>query len=69
MTIRWGDRIVGVHKRHWGRHQTLRDPAHLKAAAKLRLRVHRRDDNTADEVQVRALGDYDRLLGLDEGVA
>lgn len=69
VTIRWGDRIVGVHERHWGRHQTLHDPAHLKAAAKLRLRVHRRDDNTADEVQVRALGDYDRLLGLDEGVA
>ena len=69
VTIRWGDRIVGVHQRHWGRHQTLHDPAHLKAAARLRLRVHRRDDNATDEVQVRALGDYDRLLGLDEGVA
>ena len=69
VTIRWGDRIVGVHQRHWGRHQTIHDPAHLKAAAKLRLRVHRRDDTNTDEVQVRALGDYDRFLGLDEGVA
>jgi hypothetical protein len=40
-----------------------------EAVAKLRLRVHPRDDNTADEVRVRAPGDYDRLLGLDEGVA
>ena len=69
VTIRWGDRIVGTHARHWGQHQTIHDPAHLAAATQMRLRVRVTGTTAADEVQVRALGDYDRLLGLDEGVA
>lgn len=33
VTIRRGDRVVSSHARHWGRHQTIPDPAHLHAAA------------------------------------
>ena len=35
----------------------------------MRRRTQRDPGPGPDEVQVRALGDYDRLLGLDEGVA
>lgn len=69
VTIHWGDRVVGAHDRHWGQHQTIHDPAHLAAAARMRRRSQRDPGPGRDEVQVRALGDYDRLLGLDEGVA
>ena len=69
VTVRWGDRVVGTHDRHWGRHQTIADPVHLEAAARMRLRATRITGPTDSEVQVRALSDYDRLLGLDEVVA
>ena len=63
---------VADHQRCWARHQTISDPAHLAAAA--RLRADRRavascTVETDTKVQVRALGDYDRLFGLaGEGV-
>ena len=69
VTIRWGDRVVGAHDRHWGQHQTIHDPAHLAAAARMRRRSQRDLGPGRDEAQVRALGYYDRLLDLDEGVA
>jgi transposase len=69
VTVRWGDRVVGAHDRHWGRHQTITDPVHREAAARMRLRATRITGPADDEVQVRALSDYDRLLGLDEVVA
>lgn len=71
VTIRWGDRVVGVHDRHWGRHQTLTDPAHAAAAATMRMRAGRNTGPTPadDDVQVRSLADYDRAFGLAEGVA
>lgn len=69
VTVRWGDRVVGAHDRHWGRHQTITDPVHREAAARMRLRATRISGPADDEVQVRALSDYDRLLGLDEVVA
>lgn len=69
VTVRWGDRVVGAHARHWGRHQTITDPVHREAAARMRLRATRITGPADDEVQVRALSDYDRLLGLDEVVA
>jgi transposase len=69
VTIRWGERVVGVHDRHWGRHQTLHDPAHLEAAARMRRRAMRITGPVDDEVQVRALTDYDRAFGLHETVA
>lgn len=70
VTVRWGDRIVASHARHWGTHQTIHDPAHLAAAATMRSRAGRRITGADHEqVQIRALSDYDRLLGLDEVVA
>jgi hypothetical protein len=69
VTITWGERIVGHHRRHWGKHQTIHDPAHVEAAARMRLRPTRITGASSDEVQIRSLADYDRLLGLDEVVA
>ena len=69
VTVRWADWVVGAHERHWGRHQTITDPVHRQAAARMRLRPARITGHADDEVQVRALSDYDRLLGLDEVVA
>jgi transposase len=64
-------RLVADHQRCWARHQTLSDPAHLQAAAKLRhdramvgATAGRRDH---DEVQLRCLADYDTAFGLDDG--
>jgi transposase len=61
-------RLVADHERCWARHQTLSDPAHLLAAKALRAE-HRIGRDAPAEVQLRCLADYDRLLGLDEGVA
>lgn len=69
VTIRWGGRIVGVHERHWGRHQSITDPAHIEAATRMRARRTRITGPVEQEVQVRALFDYGRILGLGEGVA
>jgi len=62
---------VADHQRSWSWHQSISDPAHLAAA-----RAMRRDRVTAlrrppepDDVQIRALADYDTALGVDGGVA
>jgi transposase len=64
-------RLVAEHGRCWARHQTISDPAHLAAAARLRAEraaVTARGDQA--EVQLRCLADYDAAFGLDsEGVA
>jgi transposase len=64
-------RLVADHARCWARHQTISDPAHLQAAARLRQQRAvleasgaRRD---AEEVQLRLLTDYDAAFGLDDG--
>jgi len=71
VTTRWGERIVGMHERHWGRHQTITDPAHAAAATTLRLRAGRITGPVPadDDVQIRSLADYDRAFGLHETVA
>jgi transposase len=64
----WCDgRLVADHPRCWARHQTISDPAHLAAAARLRAEratTTRRDEA---EVQLRCLADYDAAFGLDDG--
>jgi transposase len=64
----WCDgRLVADHLRCWARHQTISDPAHLQAAARLRAEraaVTGRDDT---QVQLRCLADYDAAFGLDDG--
>jgi transposase len=64
-------RLVADHERCWARHQTLSDPAHLTAAARLRRDRTARSCPATDEVEVRCLADYDQAFGLDEdaGVA
>jgi transposase len=60
-------RLVADHPRCWARHQTISDPAHLAAAARLRAEqatVTRRDQG---EVQLRCLADYDAAFGLNDG--
>lgn len=71
VTVRWGDRVVGVHDRHWGWHQTITDPIHAAAATAMRLRAGRIAGPVPadDDVQVRSLADYDRAFGLHETVA
>jgi transposase len=61
-------KAVAEHDRVWARHQTLHDPAHLAAAKSLRrerLEVVRPAGEA--EVQIRALSDYDVLLGTTDG--
>jgi transposase len=61
-------RVVGDHARVWARHQTISDPAHVAAAHALRrdrITLVRPEPET--EVEIRALGDYDAVLGLDPG--
>jgi transposase len=64
----WCDgRLVADHGRCWARHQTISDPDHLQAAARLRAdraAVTSRDDT---QVQLRCLADYDAAFGLDDG--
>jgi transposase len=64
----WCDgRLVADHRRCWARHQTISDPDHLQAAARLRAdraAVTSRDDT---QVQLRCLADYDAAFGLDDG--
>jgi transposase len=64
-------RLVADHERCWARHQTLSDPAHLTAAARLRRDRTARPRVTTDDVEVRCLADYDQAFGLDQdaGVA
>jgi hypothetical protein len=68
----WGEgRLVADHERCWARHQTLSDPAHLQAAAKLRrdraaVGASIRHGGQA-EVQLRCLADYDAAFGLHDG--
>jgi transposase len=63
--------LVAEHARCWARHQTISDPAHLRAAARLRAeRAAVTARGTQAEVQLRCLADYDAAFGLDsEGVA
>jgi transposase len=70
-------RLVADHERAWARHQTITDPHHAEAAKGLRReRVTILRPGPPDQVELRPLADYDRLLGLsddagarDDGVA
>jgi transposase len=62
--------LVADHERSWAWHQSFTDPAHRAAAVALRAQrvaVLRRP--AEPEVQVRALADYDTVLGTGGGVA
>jgi hypothetical protein len=63
--------LVGEHQRCWALHQTISDPAHVTAAAKLRGRRRLATAAPSDDAGVayRDLSDHDRILGLDGEVA
>jgi transposase len=65
--------LVADHERVWARHQTISDPAHVKAAQILRQqRFTLIPPATETEVEQRSLIDYDSALGVsgfDEGMA
>jgi transposase len=63
--------LVADHDRVWAKHQTISDPEHVAAARAMRTqRVGLlRPAAAGEQVQVRALADYDAALGLDGGVA
>jgi transposase len=63
-------RLVADHQRCWARHQTITDPDHAQAAA--RLRAEHRAATIGDEpaeVELRCLADYDTAFGLTDGAA
>ena len=58
---------VAAHARCWARHQSVTDPAHADAAARLRQAYREQPSApSAEEVAVRDLSVYDRLFGLDD---
>ena len=62
-------RVVADHERCWAKHQTLTDPAHLRAAKALRSarRLAAVPVPRPDEVEQRDLSVYDQITG--QGVA
>lgn len=57
---------VARHRRCWARHQSLTDPAHATAAARLRAAHRTLPRPKVDAlVEHRDLADYDRIFGLD----
>jgi transposase len=62
--------VAADHERIWAWHQTISDPAHVAAARALRRdRAAVLRPVTEPEVELRALADYDRMLGLDHQAA
>jgi transposase len=63
-------RTVAAHERCWARHQTITDPDHRAAADQLRSLPKPAPRPDAEDVERRALSDYDKVFGLhDEAVA
>jgi transposase len=69
VTVTLAGKLVAEHPRCWARHQSLTDPDHQQAAAALRA-GRRRPPTPVEDVERRALSDYDAAFGLtDERVA
>jgi len=70
VTVTCDGRLVASHDRCWAAHQSITDPTHREAAAALREARRLVTPRPAvEDVQHRALTDYDRAFGLDEQVA
>ena len=65
----WCDgNLVADHVRIWARHQTMSDPAHVRAAQMLRQqRLALVPPAAETEVEQRRLADYDSALGVADG--
>ena len=68
VTVTLAGREVARHQRCWAKHQSLTDPEHAKAATVLRGQQHQ-PTPSIDDVERRALSDYDSAFGLTEQVA
>jgi transposase len=70
VTVALAGREVARHPRCWAKHQSITDPEHKKAADVLRGRHQRhRAAPAVDDLERRALSDYDDAFGLSEQVA
>lgn len=69
VTARCGGTQVARHSRSWARRQTVTDPAHVAAAARLRARYRHAGNSPGsdDGGLVRNLADYDARFGVDFG--
>jgi len=67
--VRHEGRLVAAHDRVWARGQTITDPAHVRAAKRLREQFQRPAPapEPLDDALVRDLTDYDRAFGLIDG--
>ncbi|CAM01075.1 Mu transposase domain-containing protein [Saccharopolyspora erythraea] len=66
VTVTCQGRLVARHDRCWAVHQSITDPDHATAAARLRHQACRASLRPVDTpVEHRELADYDRALGLD----
>ena len=55
--------LVAFHRRSWARHQTITDPCHVAAAARLRGQQFGRTAHPSSVAPVRDLADYDARSG------
>ncbi|MGZ4665407.1 MAG: Mu transposase domain-containing protein, partial [Frankiaceae bacterium] len=67
VTVALAGREVARHPRCWAKHQSITDPEHKKAADV--LRGQHRGAPPGQDVERRALSDYDDAFGLTEQVA
>lgn len=74
VTVFCDGQVVARHPRSWTKHDVVRDPAHVAAAAVLRrehqhrrntVRAQQRQHTDGHSVVLRALPDYDALFGID----
>jgi transposase len=69
VTVTCAGRVVASHERCWAAHQSITDPAHRDAAVLLRAARAIPPRPPVEDVQRRALADYDRAFGLHEQAA
>jgi transposase len=63
--VRCAGQLVADHERVWAAHQSITDPAHAAAVVALRAAGRATPAEDWHRVEVRDLGVYDRMLGLD----
>jgi transposase len=64
VVVRLGEEELARHRRCLAKHRTVSDPEHLRARKELQGRALRAVPSCGEEVQVRDLAVYDRLLGV-----
>jgi transposase len=70
VTVTLAGREVAHHQRCWAKHQSITDPEHATAAAAMRSAAGGGGHAPVEDIERRALSDYDAAFGLhDERVA